>query len=68
MTYNSRYGGRMAYEDRTIPCWKCGTWFLLTIGEQKKADDAGHRWPNHCPPCRAPKPVEPKPEIERKLL
>jgi hypothetical protein len=52
MTTNSRFGGLRVYEDRKVPCWGCGTWFPLTIAEQKAADDAGVQWPKRCAKCR----------------
>lgn len=52
MTINSRYGGRRLYEDQRFPCLECGTWFTLTVADQKYYDERGFKWPKRCLPCR----------------
>lgn len=56
MTQNSRFGGGRIYEDKKVPCWTCGSWFVLTIAEQKQYDEQNRpQMLHHCKPCREKK-------------
>lgn len=53
MTQNSRFGGGRIYEEKRVPCWDCGTWFDLTVAEQKEQDEQGRgQMLRYCKVCR----------------
>ena len=52
MTQDSRFGGGRIYEDKKVPCWDCGAWFMLKAEEQKFYDEKGLKPPKRCKECR----------------
>jgi hypothetical protein len=56
VTQNSRFGGGRIYEEKRVPCWDCGSWFDLTIEEQKQYDDQNRgQMLHYCKSCRVQK-------------
>jgi hypothetical protein len=50
---NSRFGGGRIYEEKKVPCWSCGAWFVLTVVEQKELDAQGReKMLRYCKTCR----------------